>query len=266
MAALDAAVLLTSCASDSLPARITSGERFAAVIQLPGGSHRQIGDEAHRTQFDWNARMEFRLPKRADGVLLLRVYASIPDYTTVVPATASTPAHDAETLDYGDRAFALEPNKHMRAREASEAEWMDGVVVERPNFRFGPHEWEPKGVPSNGAAEDVGGAFLFEGKKYPYHTAPGRFIVSPKRRWVAILSVKVGAVDLGQFFSPSYTYYLDIFDLNSGRLLSTAGGSVGVNGLPWISAVEEPSWVTDRYFYMPLSAEHDRLLMFDFGS
>ncbi len=63
-----------------------------------------------------------------------------------------------------DRAFALEPNKHMRAREASEAEWMDGVVVERPNFRFGPHEWEPKGVPSNGAAEDVGVSFPFRGE------------------------------------------------------------------------------------------------------
>lgn len=68
----------------------------------------------------------------------------------------------------------------------------------------------------------------------------------------------------GFLFGSNYIYFLDIFDLRTGSLVSSIRGNSNTNESSG-SSLEELSWVTDRYFYLPMSSEHDGLLMFDFG-
>jgi hypothetical protein len=215
--------------------------------------------------------VEFRIPKRGDGILYLRVYSKSVDYNKIISTGIDQPGSYAEIRDYGDHAFALESDGHLLARRAEEAEWMAAERIETRLWGQGPPESLPKGSIGNGpamkdAAMEDAEAFEYDGKRFPYHGRPGRFILSPKHSRVATLSAQVGRNNVGQFNSDPYTYFLDIFDLTTGALVSSAQGSVRTDGLPWVSLIDEPAWVTDRYFYMPLFPEHDHLLMFDFGS
>ena len=87
--------------------------------------------------------------------------------------------------------------------------------------------------------------------------------MSPGHRRAATFSAGIGS-SYGQFFSSAYKYFLEIYDLGSGSLLSSAQGDVGSNGVNFVTAEEELSWVTDRYFYMPLTGEHDKDVAFRF--
>lgn len=241
---------LTSACSRSIPVQMTAGANFEAVVQLPGGTKPPDAYIARSglPTFDWNSRMEFRLRADNDRVLFFRVYQQ---------------DHDGVKY-YGDHPFALEHIQKFQVRQAAEEEWMGASLVDRPDWSLGPREWDFSSSPfKSGLALADGQAFVFEGKRYPYQGAPGRFILSPHHSRLATFTTRVGS-DGGQFNSAPFTYFLTIYDVATGRLLSSVQGDLGKNQVSYVTAAEELSWVTDRYFYMPLSREHDEILFFDF--
>lgn len=256
-ALLGAGVLyLHQCTSEVLPGKITSGSEFGAIIDFPESIHRTSTDRVDYSEnFYWGAKMECRVPKGSDGTLLMRVYDE---------HFSGDPNGPEMMKVYADRIFAMEGHVHLG--RASEAEWSQAVLVEQ----------RPMAVPemSNGFPwmtelpyDNNKGAVVYEGHSYRYPgNGAARAAFSPSRRRIALFSGSFTGTQRFGFLSVApFTYYVDIYDVQSARKLASAQGQASSHSISFYAAMDEIFWISDRYFYMTLSPEHDRMIMFDFG-
>lgn len=226
---------------DTIDVQITSGGVFANIVNLPGGSRPpdEFVAKGNHFSFGLESRIEFRTVRDNENELLLRVFEK-----------------DYDTYYYADTAFALDGSQKLRARRATNEEWKSGREV-RLADRI--EEFAPM---RDRSAVDDGRAFTFQGKRFEHNAKGSVFLLSPGRRRVAIFGLD-RELRQGTFDLQPFTYLLKLYDVPSGKMLASAQGYVKSHDL---SIGQEMYWVTDRYFYIPLRMQHDKLLFFDFGS
>ncbi len=210
-----------------------------SIVNLPGGSPPPPSFDLG-TRFGWDARFEFRTEPADPNALLLRAFQKDSDGTS----------------HYSESAFVLECAEGVRVRPASDQDWRRATLVELPDRA---HQYAQ-------GRDDQAGFSAFNGKEYKRSgKAEGTdLLVSPRHRRLAILSFD-RVSSQGNFGLQPFTYFLEIYDIASGNLLSSAEGYVSSLHISQVVISQELFWVGDRYFYMPMSAGHGKLLFFDFG-
>jgi hypothetical protein len=228
---------------DSIDAQITAGSEFASIVRLPGGSRPpdSFVAKGHPSKYGWDSRIEFRTVEGDENKLLLRVFEK-----------------DDGTYYYANTAFALECKGRVQARRATEQEWSRGREVRLPD------RLEILAPMRDRKALDDGQKFTFEGRKYKHSGKGTLFQLSPTQRRVALFGFDRESIS-GNYNMDPFTYFVEIYDIASGKLIASARGYVKSLHIDMGTIGGELNWITDRYFYMPLSGEHDKLLFFDFG-
>jgi hypothetical protein len=224
----------------SIDVRVTSGSEFAHIVQLPGGSRPPDSfiSRGNPSKFGWESRTEFRTVQGQESSLFIRVFQK-----------------DDGTYYYGDTAFELDSGERVQVRRATDQEWRRAHVVKMPDRieMFAPMR--------DGKAVDDGRVFTFEGKQFKHSGVTGVFLLSPTGLRAVIFGLDRHLSNT-TFGHEPFTYFVEAYDVASAQLIGSAQGYVNSNGL---SIGQELGWVTDRYFYVPLDREHDKLLFFDFG-
>jgi hypothetical protein len=232
---------------ESFDATVSSGREYASILRLPGGSHPRESwiAKGNPSRFDWGTRFEFREDPLHENQLFVRAYA----------------ARDSEgTYSFAEHGFALDCRHGVTARVASEDGWARAKSVSRPGWR------DPSAPQLDRTAVDDGNFFVWEGKRYKHTGAQAAgFIVSPAIRRIAIISFDRARKNSGYNQPNSFSYFLDFYDHGSQERIASAQGYVKSFRVSQAEVDEELDWVTDRYFFLPLNAEHDKLLFFDFG-
>lgn len=185
-------------------------------------------EPAQSGRFDWDSRFDFRLDPTDSNAVFVRAYAK----------------DDSGAYHYSDDAWALQCAGQVRVREASDQAWTRAAPL-RQLDRF---------------ARQPGNEFQHPGKGRNVN-----FLVSPGNRRIAVLSFDRDPS--AEFFRvpEPFSYLLEIYDAASGRLLSSAEGYVNNFDIHQRDLAAELSWITDRFFYTPMSSAHDKLLFFDLG-
>jgi hypothetical protein len=222
-------------ARDYVTVEITFGEDLTTRIHLPDGVEPDTKATPSRP-YDWCDQLEFRAtpdPQR----LLVRAFQSVDSWATPTGATRL----------YSLRAFAVEPDHPRRSAAISEQEWSTAPVIETRNRR----------TVDNHAGD--GGRFPVSGDQQ------AGIVFSPNRKRAAVMSYNShGGGSWGGNLPSKFTYFIDLFDAASGKLIGEVRGySHGVD----ISCVFDsgPTWINDLYFAIPVSRHRDEILLFDFN-
>lgn len=211
-------------------------------MRLPGGSQPSAGwvADGHPNKHGPEAQTEFRRASPSNDPLLLRVVD-----------------HADGGYYYAKQAFLIDSRNGVRARPAKEEEWTHAQVV----TLIDPAERYARLA---GKIASEGADIVFEGRRYrPKGKYSPDLFLSPSGIRVAVLSFTSPG---GSFDVPRYTYYVDVYETSSGKLLASAEGDAhGYNSGPGVLQ-NSFEWVTDRYLYLPLGAEHDHVLWFHFDA